>query len=171
MFMKKGQSALEFLTTYGWAFLVALIMIGALAYFGVLNPSKYLPERCNFGTQVSCNDYFVKEINNSAADAEVSLRLVNNFGETVMVTSAIVNTSTPNPPGCVLYNPVINASQSFTWRDGATADFMFDCGTMTDAGVVSGTKSKVGVELVYYAAKSSVEYSHTILGEIYAQVS
>jgi len=38
---KKGQAALEFLTTYGWAFLVILIMIGALSYFGVLNPSMY----------------------------------------------------------------------------------------------------------------------------------
>lgn len=41
---KKAQSALEFLTTYGWAFLVILIMIGALAYFGVLDPNRFLPE-------------------------------------------------------------------------------------------------------------------------------
>ena len=32
---KKSQAALEFLTTYAWAFLVIIIMIGALAYFGV----------------------------------------------------------------------------------------------------------------------------------------
>ena len=38
--MRKAQAALEFLTTYGWAFIVILIMIGALAYFGVLNPSR-----------------------------------------------------------------------------------------------------------------------------------
>lgn len=34
---KKGQAALEFLTTYGWAFLVILVMIGGLSYFGVLD--------------------------------------------------------------------------------------------------------------------------------------
>jgi len=33
---KKGQAALEFLMTYGWAFLVILVMIGALAYFGFI---------------------------------------------------------------------------------------------------------------------------------------
>ena len=43
---KKSQAALEFLTTYGWAFLVILIMIGALAYFGVLNPEKYPTDIC-----------------------------------------------------------------------------------------------------------------------------
>lgn len=37
----KGQAALEFLTTYGWAFLVILVMIGALTYFGVLAPAKF----------------------------------------------------------------------------------------------------------------------------------
>ena len=46
---KKSQAALEFLTTYGWAFLIILIMIGALSYFGILSPSKLLPNRCNFG--------------------------------------------------------------------------------------------------------------------------
>jgi len=35
--MRKGQAAIEFLVTYGWAILIVLIAIGALAYFGVLN--------------------------------------------------------------------------------------------------------------------------------------
>lgn len=35
---RKGQAAMEFLMTYGWAILVVLAAIGALAYFGVLSP-------------------------------------------------------------------------------------------------------------------------------------
>jgi len=31
--MKKSQAAMEFLMTYGWAILVVLVAIGALAYF------------------------------------------------------------------------------------------------------------------------------------------
>ena len=31
----RAQAALEFLMTYGWAILVVLVSIGALAYFGV----------------------------------------------------------------------------------------------------------------------------------------
>lgn len=34
----KGQAAMEFLMTYGWAILVVLACIGALTYFGVLKP-------------------------------------------------------------------------------------------------------------------------------------
>jgi len=37
---RKGQAAMEFLMTYGWAILVVLVVIGALAYFGVLSPSS-----------------------------------------------------------------------------------------------------------------------------------
>jgi uncharacterized protein (UPF0333 family) len=39
--MRKGQAAMEFLMTYGWAILVVLAAIGALAYFGVLSPDKF----------------------------------------------------------------------------------------------------------------------------------
>ena len=42
---KKSQAAMEFLMTYGWAILVVLVAIGALAYFGVLKqPQTYLSD-------------------------------------------------------------------------------------------------------------------------------
>lgn len=40
---KKSQYAMEFLMTYGWAILVVIAMVGALAYFGVFNPDNFLP--------------------------------------------------------------------------------------------------------------------------------
>jgi hypothetical protein len=55
--MRKAQAALEFLTTYGWAFIVILVMIGALAYFGVLNPSKVTPNRCLVEAGLNCREY------------------------------------------------------------------------------------------------------------------
>jgi hypothetical protein len=53
---RKAQAALEFLTTYGWAFLVILIMIGALAYFGVLNPSNLVPDKCIASGGFTCQE-------------------------------------------------------------------------------------------------------------------
>ena len=35
---KKGQDAMDFLLTYGWAIMGALALVGALVYFGVLSP-------------------------------------------------------------------------------------------------------------------------------------
>jgi hypothetical protein len=42
---KKSQAAMEFLMTYGWALLVVLIVIAALAYFGLLNPNRFLGDK------------------------------------------------------------------------------------------------------------------------------
>ncbi len=78
-FRKKGQAALEFLTTYGWAFLVILVMISALGYFGILNPDRFLPERCNVGPEFACVEYGVydRDTNNFV------LIITNNVGQTI----------------------------------------------------------------------------------------
>jgi hypothetical protein len=53
---KKGQSALEFLTTYGWAFMLMLTLVGGLAYFGVLSPSQFIPDSCASSTGFTCSE-------------------------------------------------------------------------------------------------------------------
>ena len=54
---KKSQAALEFLMTYGWAILVVLVAVGALAYFGVLSPEKFLPSKCMLQPGIGCLDF------------------------------------------------------------------------------------------------------------------
>src|SRR3990172_5496316 len=44
--MRKGQGAMEYLMTYGWALLVIVVVGGALFALGVLNPSTYTQKRC-----------------------------------------------------------------------------------------------------------------------------
>ena len=38
---------MEFLMNYGWTILFVLIGIGAITYFGVLNPDSFIPNRCD----------------------------------------------------------------------------------------------------------------------------
>lgn len=54
---KRGQAAMEFLMTYGWAILVVLAAIGALAYFGVLNQDQFVPEKCLLDAGIACDGY------------------------------------------------------------------------------------------------------------------
>ncbi|MBU1975842.1 MAG: hypothetical protein KKG59_05550 [Nanoarchaeota archaeon] len=80
--MKKGQAAMEFLMTYGWAILVVLAAIGALAYFGVLSPQNLLPSSCTVGAGFGCDSAKAASENNNYGDTgtiEMSLR--NNIGE------------------------------------------------------------------------------------------
>ncbi|MEK6904168.1 MAG: hypothetical protein AABW87_01095 [Nanoarchaeota archaeon] len=61
MIKKRGQAALEFLMTYGWAILIVLIAIGALAYFGVLNPERLLPRSCTLAAGLHCADFMIRD--------------------------------------------------------------------------------------------------------------
>jgi len=48
----KGQAPLEFLTTYWWALIAIFLLISVLGYFGILSPSKILPDRCNIDPNI-----------------------------------------------------------------------------------------------------------------------
>lgn len=77
-FFNKGQAALEFLTTYGWAFLVILVMVGGLSYFGVFDFKAKLPDSCTFsGTNIECISW---QINNGTTQDQVQMR-IKNIGE------------------------------------------------------------------------------------------
>lgn len=97
MKFKKSQAAMEFIMTYGWALLVVLAAIGALAYFGVLSPDKFLPEKCIVPSGMACIDYAVNDnivsiyIQNSMGyDLDnVSISIVNN-GEICKFNDAII---------------------------------------------------------------------------------
>ena len=70
---KKAQAAMEFLMTYGWAILVVLAAIGALAYFGVLSPDRFMPSKCTVSGGFSCIDHKITA-------TSVTLYLQQNLG-------------------------------------------------------------------------------------------
>jgi hypothetical protein len=113
MYNKRGQAALEFLTTYGWAFLVILVMIGALSYFGVLNPDSYVPDACNFGAVLSCSgDY---GISYDGTDSVVLVDVTNMLNEPINITQIRIKEKSQ-----ATYK---NVTDSSTWEvDGGTVD-------------------------------------------------
>ena len=84
----KGQAAMEFLMTYGWAILVVLIAVGALAYFGLLSPDKLLSDRCVItpGSGIVCDDY-----TSSATSQNIRLNLGNALNEDISITAVDAN--------------------------------------------------------------------------------
>ena len=65
--------------TYGWAILVVLAAVAALAYFGVLSPGKFLPESCVLESGISCNHKVTSD--------SVILVLQNGIGKDITITS------------------------------------------------------------------------------------
>jgi len=92
----KGQAAMEFILTYGWAIIVVLLMISALAYVGVLNPQNFLPSKCLFNAGLGCNDHVIFD---DGSGIKVTLILTNNFGSPISVSDINI-TDLDNNAGC-----------------------------------------------------------------------
>jgi len=161
---KKGQAAMEFLMTYGWAILIVLAAIGALAYFGVLSPNKLLPARTTFQAPIPNVDTAVV-----TADGNVTIAFRNNVGSTITIDSV------DNADGdCVLdasnSDAVVGDGTAFpgaglpvSVTNGDTFRLRIDCGAL-----VSGERFKSDITFTYTNTDSSLSRAHkgSVEGEI-----
>lgn len=76
---RKGQAAIEFMTTYGWALMAVMLAIGALSYFDFLDADRYTKTVCNTGGQIQCLESTM-DIN-----GELKLSLRNNYPVDIIV--------------------------------------------------------------------------------------
>jgi hypothetical protein len=77
----KGQTAVEYLMTYGWAILIILIVAGVLAYYGIFAPSGFLgPTARGFGQVQVLSPWSL------ATTGTLTLNVENRVGETINVT-------------------------------------------------------------------------------------
>jgi uncharacterized protein (UPF0333 family) len=158
---KKGQAAMEFLMTYGWAILVVLIAIGALAYFGVLNPGRFLPSSCTIMPGVSCEDFQAIDSTDT-----VSLTLRNGIGDDVTNVTVLINQPDSNVTICTLTcsngctgTNTMPDGQLVTWTSGS-------CTAGTGIGA-QGSKFKADILFTYTTGSS---LSHTKTGSVTTQV-
>ena len=151
----KAQAALEFLTTYAWAFLVILLTIGALYYFGVFDFSKFLPQRCTFTSQFECADFaFVGD--------EARIRLINNIGEEVNINGFAITNDASTPLSCTTPSPVAG------WQPGNEIDLVF--GDCTGGAFIQGEMTEAVITMAYCAPATSGCPEHKVTGKITAVV-
>ncbi len=100
----KGQAAMEFLMTYGWAILAAIIAIGVLAYFGVFSPGKYVSGSAIVTAPFYINAWNV-QANTGSGSPGVVLELRNNGGEDFTLQSI-------NVTGCGINGTSLSVSTS-----------------------------------------------------------
>ncbi len=140
---KKGQAALEFLMTYGWAILVVLVAIGALAFFGVLSPDKFLPSKCTLQPGLACTDHKV-------TPGIVTVVVKNGYGSDILVNDVRAENCGTSQPAATLKN-------------GAQTSYAITCST-----AISGTKYSGTLNISYTNADSGL--TRTNLGNIVAKV-
>ncbi len=134
---RKGQAALEFLTTYGWAFLVILVMIGALSYFGVLNPQRFLPDKCLFGTGFGA----CIEQTADASDNNVLFKLKNGLGKDITFEALNPRVTTADPADCIT---VASPALASTWDANQLLEWEIQC-----TSLIEGQRVDINVEFDY----------------------
>ena len=140
----KGQAAMEFLMTYGWAILVVLAAIAALAYFGVLSPEKFLPQKCILQPGIAC-------ISHKVEPSKITLVIANGLGRTMIVNSIAVG-------GC---------SSTFTDELLSGTDHTFVIGGSCNNGV---SKDKFKGDITFRYTEKDTNLTKTAYGNIFSQI-
>jgi hypothetical protein len=162
----RGQAAMEFLMTYGWAILVVLIVIGALAYFGVLSPSNLLPEKCTFPVSLTCVDFNVA---GSTTTGSVTLVLQNGAGRDMSISKMVVNSDALASGGAACNVPVPPTVLPSTLSNGNKASFVI--GGAGCAWVDQGRDKNRYLINVEYNWLDNPTVKHNITGELLAKKS
>ncbi len=144
---KKGQAAMEFLMTYGWAILVVLAAIGALAYFGVLSPDRFLPEKCTLPSGMACLDF-------TASSSQIQLVIQNSGGFDMNNVNVSLDVEGGSVVSC---SPADDSTLTDSEQD-----------TFTCTGTFASGKLKADLNVAYVNAQTQL--SHTKAGELIAKI-
>lgn len=152
---KKGQAAMEFLMTYGWAILVVLAAIGALAYFGVLSPGNLLPQRCEFAAGMDCTE----NPDASAGGGTITFPVTNSQGYKAHMVNAVLSNG-DGVTGCagVTWTPATASTTGLNNGDPVVV-------TLTGCtGLTSGERYSADVTLSYTSNVTGM--THSTVGRV-----
>lgn len=161
---KRGQAALEFLMTYGWAILVVLLVVGVLGYFGVFNPTILLPERCILGEGFRCKDLVF-----NAYTGNVLLNLENGLGKDRIISEVKITGDETSKLYCKIDESIFPLSTphgsdtGLLIEGGKKKSLAIPCQNMA----YNDRKQRSRITIVY-KEPGSQKYEHEIQGEIIA---
>ena len=152
----KSQAALEFLATYVWAFFIIATTVSAMYYFGVFDFGKYLPQKCIFPSQFKCLDF-------SLSPSQVKIKLVNNIGEDITITSVQITNDGSPPVSCTVPATPIN------WVHAAQKELAFI--SCSGGAYIADTRAELRISMNYFAVNTPSHPIHTINGKVNGKVT
>jgi len=149
---RRGQAAMEYLMTYGWAILVLVIVLAVLAYF--LPRLTKAPEICQF-TQpgFSCSEN--PAVVNQGGIVKVAFNLQNSKGQSINVSRVLCTTAS-------LTDAKLNDATAVPAADqlmsaGATQQINATCKDKDGNALTLGANSDFrGTLIVYYNFENDV---------------
>jgi len=148
---KRGQAATEFLTTYGWAIIILIMVTAAILSLGVFSPKA--PNECKTDTPFNCKDAVFRE-----GGFQVNLQVPNLLDAKVDQANVKIN----NLP-CTNVKVMGNAINDFNLKEGENKITCY--GDVNKVKENSLAKAEVG--LIY---KSESNLDHKIKIQASGQV-
>jgi hypothetical protein len=171
MRMKKGQTAMEYLMTYGWAILIIMVVLAVLFYLGVLNPP--VPAQCSFPAGISCVSYRL-----SATGGNLTLFIGQGTGHIINVTgvSCSDNMTSGYIPKSINYTlggwvAMTSGSRALVANPGSNihVECMHASGG-SDVGITNATVGSNYIGKVYLNyTEMDTGVTHTITGQFTAK--
>jgi len=163
----KGQSAVEYIMTYGWALLILAIVIALIISSGIFSPSYLISEECNLGPKLPCRFFLSSEGGSTTIDMEID----NGFGYTIHITEIRMEMDTYGALSGVSGMPQ-------QLQSGETVQVS---AVLQGRELGSGSNQRIRVHLGYYSCALEVnpdcsqpteEFAfHTITGRIVGKVN
>lgn len=155
----RAQSAMEFMMTYGWALMIVFGFIGALVYFNLLNPSTLLPDSCNLGYRISCDDFIIQT---QGSGITSTLSVTNSFSDNIVLAN-ITLVPLSNADNFTCSNGTINL------KGGQQAFITMPCSPAVYSPQAGG-KNRFKTTIIYYFNDSGSSYNFTLYGEIFTKI-
>ncbi len=152
-----GQTAMEYLLTYGWAILVVLVVIGALVFFGVLSPQRFLPAKCDISGDVKCTAFKI-------GTASTQLKLLGASSSALTITSITVKKQDGTVCGTRLPVATTGTADLKVLGPGAESTYTITCAH----DLPTGTRAKLPFDVAYTDQGSG--FTHTGSGTIVADI-
>ena len=104
----RSQAALEFLSTYGFAFLVILTVVGSLGFYGVNNLHLFGGSHCVIAPPFTCENFIVREDN-------FSMRVRNGLPGAFTIRNVTYETAfSDGVVGCLDFQDVVALGEEST---------------------------------------------------------
>ena len=142
--MRKGQTALEYLMTYGWAILIVIIVVAALYALGLTKPCRWT------GTQIrEFADFKVENPKYDTANGQISFDISYLKPGTVVLDSVSVSgdvgTITIDPTSPLSAGDTISSTPSRLILNGTLTKSSGDCYSI-EVTIYYNVSTAAGVE-------------------------
>ncbi len=157
---KKGQAAMEFLMTYGWAILAAIIAIGVLAYFGVFSPGRLVGSTGAVNAPFNMDAFALKSDDTGAncggvgGDYDcIKMEITQNSGSTLDAFTPTI-TAKQGISGTPTWVCTLTPAITTTWSTGTKRTL--ECHTSVSTSWGAGDSVSADITLSYEIVGSNI---------------